>query len=371
MLDCFLALFENESFSLVASLPKNASIFGDPLYRSLPFYKKGKPFISTERMPSSAEERSDERHGAKRSIRRSLCSSHLPPQKRAMNKESFAPIYLSMNVLEAFIIGIVQGLTEFLPISSSGHILLVERIMGVQSELSFTLVLHLATLIAVVIVMRKRIYDTIRAPKKWLPLILATIFSALVVFALGDLIEPMMSGSFLAICFLITAIMLLVSGFIKPKKKEVNTFDAVIIGIVQGLAVIPGISRSGSTVSTAVMLGNEKEESVSFSFLLSIPIIIASAAIDLLTEGISSVPFLPLLTGFIAAFFSGLFAVKFMLKVTRSYDGFAVYLAALSAFASADSVSARAASSAAIRSASASSSSGIRSASVRNSWSTM
>lgn len=237
-----------------------------------------------------------------------------------------------MTVLEAIIIGLVQGLTEFLPISSSGHILLVERIMGVQSELGFTLILHLSTLLAVVIVMRKRIWETVRTPKKLLPLILATIFSALVVFALGGALESALSGKFLAVSFLITAIMLLLSGFIKPKKHEISCFDAVIIGCVQGLAVIPGISRSGSTVSAAVLLGNEREESVSFGFMLSIPIIVASAAIDLLTEGISSVPFLPLLCGFVSAFVSGMVAIKLMFKISRSYDAFAVYLTALSAF---------------------------------------
>ncbi len=237
-----------------------------------------------------------------------------------------------MTVLEAIIIGLIQGLTEFLPVSSSGHILLVQRIMGVNSELGFTLILHLATLLAVVIVMRKRIWQTITSPKKWGPLILASVFSALVVFALGDALEYALSGRFLAVSFLITAVMLLVSGFVKPKKREISYFDAVIIGCVQGLAVVPGISRSGSTVSAAVMLGNEKEESVSFSFLLSIPIIVASAAVDLLTEGISSVTFLPLLCGFVSAFVSGLLAVKLMLKISKSYDAFAIYLTALSAF---------------------------------------
>ncbi len=237
-----------------------------------------------------------------------------------------------MSVLEAIVLGLIQGLTEFLPVSSSGHILLAQRIMGVESELGFTLILHLATLLAVAIVMRKRIWDTIRTPKKWGPIILASIFSALVVFALGDALESVLKGKFLAASFLITAVLLLLSGFVKPKKREMTCFDAVIVGCVQGLAVLPGLSRSGSTVSAAALLGYEKEEAVSFSFLLSIPIIVASAAIDLLTEGISSIPFLPLLFGFISAFTSGLAAVKLMLKITRSYDAFAIYLTALSAF---------------------------------------
>lgn len=238
-----------------------------------------------------------------------------------------------MTVLEALIIGLIQGLTEFLPVSSSGHILLTERILGVQSDLSFTLILHLSTLLAVAVVMRKQIWDTIRAPKKWGPLIVATICSAIIVFTLNDFFRLAFDGRYLATCFLITAVMLLVSGFIKPKKQEVGYFDAVIIGCVQGLAALPGISRSGSTVSTSIMLGNERTQSVSFSFLLSIPIIVGSALVDLISEGVGAIQFLPMLVGFISAFISGLFAIKLMLKLTaNAFDFFAIYLTALSVF---------------------------------------
>lgn len=238
-----------------------------------------------------------------------------------------------MTVLEAILIGIIQGLTEFLPVSSSGHILLTQRILGVQSELSFTLILHLATLLAVVIVMRRQIWEVARKPKKWGPLIVATVASAIVVFACNDLFKSAFDGKYLSTCFLITAVMLLVSGFVKPKKQEITYLDAAIIGCVQGLAAMPGISRSGSTVSASVLLGNERSTSVSFSFLLSIPIIVGSALIDLISEGLGSIQFLPLLFGFIAAFISGLGAIKLMLKLTaNACDWFAIYLTALSSF---------------------------------------
>lgn len=238
-----------------------------------------------------------------------------------------------MTVLEAIIIGIVQGLTEFLPVSSSGHILLTQRILGLESDLGFTLILHLATLLAIVLVMRKQIWDTIRAPKSWGPLIVATVFSGIVVLLFNGIFKSAFDGRFLSACFLITAIMLLCSGFVKPKKQKIGYFDAVIIGLVQGLATLPGISRSGSTISAAGLLGNERKQSVSFSFMLSIPIIVGSALIDLITEGVGSIQFLPLIFGFISAFISGLFAIKFMLKLTaKSFDGFAIYLTALSAF---------------------------------------
>ena len=238
-----------------------------------------------------------------------------------------------MTVLEAILIGLIQGLTEFLPVSSSGHIILAERLLGVQSELSFALMLHLATLLAVFLVMRREIWEVARTPKKWGPLIVATVASALVVFACNDLFKSAFDGKYLATCFLITAVMLLVSGLAKPKKQEITYFDAAIIGCVQGFAAMPGISRSGSTVSTSVLLGNERSTSVAFSFLLSIPIIVGSAFIDIITEGLGSIQFLPLFFGFISAFISGLGAIKLMLKLTaNACDWFAIYLTVLSSF---------------------------------------
>lgn len=237
-----------------------------------------------------------------------------------------------MNVFQAILIGIIQGLTEFLPVSSSGHIVLFERLLGIESEMSFTLAVHLSTLLAVLFVMRKEALAALKGNTKW-KICLASLMSFLVVIAISGLIKIAFSGSLLAICFLITAVMLLLSGLFKPKKTEISYLDAAIIGIVQGVAVLPGISRSGSTVSTAVMLGNDKEEAVSFSFLLSVPIVLGSAVIDFFTEGLGSVEVLPLLLGSLAAFVSGFVAVKLMLKLTKkSFDLFALYLTALSAF---------------------------------------
>ncbi len=211
--------------------------------------------------------------------------------------------------------------------------MLCQRIMGVESDMGFTLIMHLATLLAVVAVMRKQIAEVVTTPKKWGPIIVATLCSALIVLALKGFMLDSLDGRFLPTCFLITALMLLVGGMVKPKKREIGYLDAVIIGCVQGVAALPGISRSGSTVSASLMLGNDREKSVSFSFLLSIPIIVGSALIDVITEGVGSLEFLPTLCGFAAAFFSGLFAVKFMLSLSAgAYDFFAVYLTALSAF---------------------------------------
>ena len=238
-----------------------------------------------------------------------------------------------MTVWQAILVGLIQGLTEFLPVSSSGHIRLIERIMGIKGELSFALILHVATLFAVVFAMRKEVLDFVRSPKKWGYVIVATLCSLLVVFALSGLLKSALSGKYLAPSFLVTAALLLISGLVKPKKTAITYFDAAIIGCVQGLAVLPGLSRSGSTVSTAMMLGNERAQSVSLSFLLSIPIIIGSTAIDLITNGIGTIRPLPLVCGFLAAFISGTVAVKLMLRLSaKAWDWFVVYLTALSVF---------------------------------------
>lgn len=237
-----------------------------------------------------------------------------------------------MTVFEAILIGLVQGLTEFLPVSSSGHILLCEKILGVENELGFTLMLHLATLLAVVIAMRKDIASLFKKPKSALPLLVATACSAIVVFALKGVLDFALDGRFLTVCFPITALMLLACGLRKPKKQTVGYFDAAIIGIVQGIAVLPGISRSGSTVSTAILLGNDKQQATTFSFLLSVPIIVGSALVDVISEGLSAVPFWPLVAGFASAFCGGMLALKVMFRLTKSYDFFAVYLCLLTAF---------------------------------------
>ncbi len=239
----------------------------------------------------------------------------------------------NMKVWQAIIIGILQGLTEFLPISSSGHILLLSRIMGVSFNVSFTLALHVATLLAVLIIMRKKVLSTVRSLKEILKLAVASLCSLIVIFALYGFINESMDGKYLIFCFLLTAAVLLVSGFFKPKNTEIGFFQAAVIGCAQGLAVMPGISRSGATVSAALALGADRERSVSFSFLLSIPIIIGSAAVDFITEGLSPIDILPFVCGFVSALISGLVAVKLMFKLSaKTYDYFALYLIALSTF---------------------------------------
>lgn len=245
-----------------------------------------------------------------------------------------------MNVFEALIIGLMQGLTEFLPVSSSGHMLLAGRIMGQMPSLAFELVMHLATLAAVIVVYRSDIWGLIKKPlcREVRLLAVATVPTVAIVLLGESLFRASFDGRFLSYCFLITGIVLIASGFShkKPAKAQMGYLDALVIGTAQGLAAFPGISRSGATISAAALLNNDKKSSARFSFLLSIPVILGSAAVELITNdsGLGAVSFLPLAVGFLAAFISGYIALRLVIKILSKYnfDGFAVYLLLLATF---------------------------------------
>jgi len=240
-----------------------------------------------------------------------------------------------MSILDAMILGIVQGLTEFLPISSSGHLILAERILGVDSSnLTFSLTLHLATVTALLIAMRKKVWEQIKNPFCKLNgyIVVATAVTALVAFSIKNFAVESFDGNLLPVFFLLTAILLVSSGLTK-KERQISLADALIIGFTQGLAVFPGLSRSGSTISVARLCGVQKSQATDFSFFISIPVIVVGALLDCMGGGFATVDILTLFVGFVSAFVSGLFAVKFMLKsLTKSFDGFAIYLLILSAF---------------------------------------
>ena len=245
-----------------------------------------------------------------------------------------------MSVLESFILGLVQGLTEFLPVSSSGHTVIAGKLLGLpQVPMAFELTVHLASLLSVIIVLRKQVFEIIKKPlgRDMRLIIVATLPSALIVLLFKSFFEAAFSGEYLIYCFLITAMLLIISGSVRPKmiKPEISYFDAIVIGMAQGVAALPGISRSGSTISTAKMLGNSAENSTRFSFLISIPIIIGSAVFEFITnDSALGIGVLPLCVGFTAAFLSGLFGAALMTKIfsRRSLDGFAIYLFLLSVF---------------------------------------
>lgn len=247
-----------------------------------------------------------------------------------------------MNVFQAMVMGLVQGLAEFLPISSSGHLLLARKLMDLPNTdpLVFEIVVHVGTLIAVIIVFRKDIWHMITHPlsKQVQLLVIATIPTVIAALLLDDFIEKTFDeGAFLGIGFLITALFLTFSEVFKPDKprkfKDMKFKDAGIMGIMQGLALFPGVSRSGSTIAGGLVSGINRQLAARFAFLMSIPAILGSLVFKFkdLLKGTESIGIAPLAAGAIVAAISGYVAIKFMLHLVRKQKlyGFAIYVAIL------------------------------------------
>ena len=246
------------------------------------------------------------------------------------------------------ILGIVQGITEFLPVSSSGHLVLLSNIFGIQESLFVSIILHVATLLSIIVVLRKKVFYYFRHPfsqgsKK---IILATIPTCLIVLLIMPLINQSFSGVFLPYCFMITAVLLAFTDLFFAKKEQrkvlnnlsdpdfpgINYKQAVFMGIMQGFAVFPGISRSGSTICGGMLAGGDKSSVAEFSFLMSIPVIILSLfkeIFDIVKGGeILNINILSLIIAFIFAFIIGVFAIKFMIRLTQkaNFLWFSIYL---------------------------------------------
>lgn len=235
------------------------------------------------------------------------------------------------------LIGIVQGLTEFLPISSSGHILLISEIFNVDCDIIFlSVVAHLGTLLSVIICMRKKIAYSITHPfckTNW-KLLIATLPCVIFVLLFNDLVDKLYSVYFLVAGFLITGILLIVADLIKPKNKPLNYKHSLFMGLMQGIAILPGISRSGSTMAVGMMSGADKNEVCDFTFLMSIPIIIASAifeSMEMFVIGIN-IEILPAIIVFGTSFIFGILSIKLMLKTLKSNKlyVFSIYLLIIS-----------------------------------------
>jgi undecaprenyl-diphosphatase len=236
-----------------------------------------------------------------------------------------------MSIIEAMLLGIVQGITEFLPVSSSGHLVLLQNIFGIkEGALSFDIALHLATLIAVITVYRKRIAEIIRHPFSKMPvyIVLATIPIGIVGLLFGDLIERFFeTGATLGMGFIFTGLVLMYAENAGKKERKVdqmNIKDPFIIGTAQAVAILPAVSRSGMTISSALALGIERKTAADFSFLLSIPAILAAIAKDLYKifktgeNALASIGIGPLAVGMVFAAVSGFYAVKSMLKLVQN-----------------------------------------------------
>ena len=242
-----------------------------------------------------------------------------------------------MSLIEAIILGIVQGLTEFLPVSSSGHIELVKAIQNtnVEEDLLFTVFLHLATALSTIVVFRKDILDLLKGVLKFQLndetkftgfIILSMIPAALVGLLWKDEIETLFDRNVVLVgaMLLITGVLLYISDRVTDNKdKPLNPVIAGIMGLVQSFAILPGVSRSGSTIVTGVLLGVSREKAARFSFLMVLPLIIGVAAkslkdfMELPAAQTANTPIFEMSMGFIAAFISGLFAIRWMIKLVE------------------------------------------------------
>lgn len=250
-----------------------------------------------------------------------------------------------MSELEAIILGFVQGLTEFLPVSSSGHLTIGKEILGIESSnLTFEVVVHAATVSSTIVVFWKEIVALIAGFFKFkmneeTQYLLKIGVSMIPVFIIGmffkEHVEALFGSGLLVvgISLLITATLLMLTGIIKPKEHKITYRNALVIGIAQAVAVLPGLSRSGATISTGMMLGVKKEDVARFSFLMVLIPVLGEAFLELISGEFSTAAAgmntMPLLLGFISAFISGLFACKFMISIVKraKLKYFAIYCA--------------------------------------------
>jgi len=230
-----------------------------------------------------------------------------------------------MNLIQAIILGVIQGFAEFLPISSSGHLLLLQNIFGIEYNLlTFSVILHVGTLIPVFIVYFSEIIKLVKNPfqKTTFLLFLGTAPTVLIVLLFGDVIDSMFNyANFLGIGFIVTAILLFITDRTEGSGKEdISYKDALFVGFVQAIAVTPGISRSGSTIAGALSRGVDRKAAAQFTFLLSIPAVLGAIVLELRdiltgTTDISTFEVVPMTAGFLASAISGYLAIKIMLKI--------------------------------------------------------
>ncbi len=229
-----------------------------------------------------------------------------------------------MTILEALILGIVQGLTEFLPVSSSGHLVLVQKLFGIEGGVVFfNVAVHLATLFAVCIALWEEVLKLIKKPicKMTGLLVIATVPAVLVGLLLNDVFDNITtSGITVGIGLLITGTVLLVTIKLKPGTRNLDDLkwhDALIAGLAQAIAIVPGISRSGMTIVANLSLKMKKELAVKFAFLMSIPVILGGFILEtyqMISDGSAGVEWLPIVIGMIAAGISGYFAIKLFIR---------------------------------------------------------
>lgn len=241
-----------------------------------------------------------------------------------------------MNWFEALVLGLIQGLTEYLPVSSSGHLAIGAYLFGIDGEanLGFTILVHVATVMSTLVVLWKEIdwilkglfkFQMNEETKYALNIVVSMIPVGVVGVFFKDEVEKIFGSGLLIVgcMLLVTALLLAFSYYAKPRQRDnISLWHAFVIGLGQALAVLPGLSRSGTTIATGLLLGNKKEKMAQFSFLMVIPPILGEALLDLIKglkgeETLGGVDTLPMVIGFVAAFISGCLACKWMINIVK------------------------------------------------------
>ncbi len=250
-----------------------------------------------------------------------------------------------MSWLEALILGVIQGLTEFLPVSSSGHLTILSNLFGLEGESNLTMIvaLHVATVLSTLTILWKEvvwIFKDLFSRQSWksysglnegtkfaINILISMIPVAIVGFCFKDKVEEIFGSGLLivGIMLLVTAALLAFSYYAKPRQREnISPLHAFIIGVGQAVAVMPGLSRSGTTIATGLLLGNKKEKIAQFSFLMVIPPVLGEALLDTLdiaeqgfTVAMDGISAISLAVGFIAAFITGCLACKWMINIVK------------------------------------------------------
>lgn len=245
-----------------------------------------------------------------------------------------------MSWFESLILGLIQGLTEYLPVSSSGHLAIGAHLFGINGEdnLTFTIMVHVATVLSTLVILWKEIdwilkglfkFQMNEETKYFINIVISMIPIGIVGVFFKDKVEEVFNTDgpngllIVGIMLLVTALLLTFSYLAKPRQKEnISPLHALVIGIAQALAVLPGLSRSGTTIATGLLLGDKKEKMAQFSFLMVIPPILGEALLDLM-KGLSGkatlggIDTFPMIVGFLAAFVSGCLACKWMINIVK------------------------------------------------------
>ena len=249
-----------------------------------------------------------------------------------------------MGIVEAIILGIIQGLTEFLPVSSSGHLELVKAIQGsngiAKESMLTTVVLHFATALSTIVVFRKDVGSIFKGLFQFklndsfyysLKIVLSMIPAAIVGVVFSKELETFFDGQILLVgaMLLVTGLLLFLADRAKNTVKEVSFLHSIVIGIAQAIAILPGVSRSGATIGTSVILGIDKSKAARFSFLMVVPLILGKVAKDILSDDfvIEGVNYVALSAGFVAAFITGIVACTWMISLVKKskLTYFAIY----------------------------------------------